>query len=196
MIFSICGIVSGITGGGKTFSTGTASVAFLSSTTTCDCITADTFVTGGGTAFGPWMTPPVLSRVDRRFAGTGNPLPNAPGGLGNVDRPNEPGAAGDGKTPELSDVIRLPLLRCIDGGSCGGPGGTGTADTANESFRTGLPNVETRGSTSLFFGGRRSISVVSFRFFAGDFARRPVRVIVVESDFMVEDSLSTRFVSN
>ena len=195
MIFSICGIVSGITGGGKSFSTGTASVVFFSSTTTCDCVTAGAFVTGGGTDFGPWMTPPVLSRVDRRFAGTGSPLPNVPGGRGNVDRPNEPGAAGDGKIPALSDVNRFPLLLGIDGGSCGGPGGTGTAGTANESFRTGLPNVETRGSTSLFFAGRRSISVVSFRFFAGDFARRPVRVIV-KSDLMVKDSFSTRFVGN
>ena len=188
-------MVSGITGGGKSFSTGRASVVLFSGSTTCDCVTVDAFVTDGGTDFGPWVTPPFLPLVDRRFAGTGNPLPNVPGGLGNVDRPSEPGAAGDGKHPELSDIGRFPLLRCIDGGSCGGPGGTGTTGTANDSFRKALPNVETGASASLFFARPTSISVVSFRFFAGDLGRRTVRV-VVESHLAVEDCFSPRFVGN
>jgi hypothetical protein len=191
-------MVSGITGLGRGFSTGVTSVVFFSSNPTCGVAPVATLVTGGrGALFAPWTaTPFPLPLVDRRVAATGNPVPNVPVGLGSADRPIEPGAAGDGKTgPEPSDVNRFPLLRCIDGGSCGGPGGNGRAGTAKDSCRTGLPKVETRVSISFFFAGRRSGSV-SLRFLDGGFGRKSGRVIVIGSDLVVKEFLSTRFVRN
>ena len=78
---------------------------------------------------------------DRRVAlGTGKVVPKVPAGLGNADlTTDEDGCAGD---DSVVAVKRFCWIRCVVGGSCGGPGGTGTVGTAKDSFRIGFPRVE------------------------------------------------------
>jgi len=104
--------------------------------------------------------PPVFGfLVDRRVAGTGNPLagtanaPAPPTSRGNELLTTLPGTVvpADAVNPVVTPtaavpgpmmvvvVKRLVWDRWIDGGSCGGPGGAGRAGIAKISLRTGLP---------------------------------------------------------